>query len=147
MEHKEIVAELNNLIELCKDGQEGYREAADKAYSQELTTLFNKLAQQRAQAAAELQQEVIRLGVEPETTGSLAAAVHREWFKFKVAISDDVAAVRQSLLEECERGENYAKEQYETALKKRLPAPIREIVQKQHSAIVASLAQIREWKQ
>jgi len=31
---------LNNLIEICKDGQDGFRNAAEKVTNPELKTLF-----------------------------------------------------------------------------------------------------------
>ena len=68
------ISSLNDLIEICKDAQEGFRQAAEGVKNGELQTLFNTYAQQRAQFAAELQHEVLRLGGEPERTGSTVAA-------------------------------------------------------------------------
>ena len=52
------VSTLNNLIETCKDGEDGFRAAADGVKDSNLRTLFLTYSQQRAQFAAELQNEV-----------------------------------------------------------------------------------------
>ena len=65
-----VMSTLNNLIETCKDGENGFHTAADSVTNSQLRTLFNTYARQRAQFAAELQAEVRRLGGDPERTGS-----------------------------------------------------------------------------
>ena len=64
-DNDKVISTLNNLIETCKDGQDGFRQAAEGVKHTELKTLFLTYAQQRAQFAGELQSEVHRLGGTP----------------------------------------------------------------------------------
>jgi uncharacterized protein (TIGR02284 family) len=56
----DVVETLNDLIETCKDGENGFRECADNVTSPHLKTLFDTFARHCAQSAAELQAEVRR---------------------------------------------------------------------------------------
>src|SRR5436309_6642320 len=126
MDNDSVISTLNNLIETCKDGQNGFREAADGVKNGELKTLFLAYSQQRAQFAGELQNEVLRLGGDPEKTGSVAATLHSGWIDSKSAVTgEDEGAV----ITECERGEDSAVRNYEDALKEDLPANIRSIIE------------------
>ena len=84
------------------------------------------------QGAAELQSQVRSQGAQPETSGSAAGALHRGWISLREAISsrDDKA-----ILEECERGEDYAKAAYKKGLERNLPADIRAIVERQYQGV------------
>jgi uncharacterized protein (TIGR02284 family) len=105
MNRDEVIATLNELVETCKDGQDGFRTAAEGVKNAELATLFNTYSQQRGQFASELQNEVRRSGGDPEKTGSTAAALHRGWINIKSAVTgEDEGAV----ISECERGEDSA---------------------------------------
>lgn len=139
-DNDEVISTLNNLIETCKDGQDGFRTAAEGIKNSQLTTLFNSYSQQRAQFAAELQSEVRRLGGEPEGTGSTAAVLHRGWINIKSAVTgEDEAAV----ISECERGEDAAVEAYEEALETDLPNDVKSIVSRQFSQVKEAHDRIR----
>ena len=64
-ENEKLIATLNNLIETCKDGQNGFRAAAQGAHDEHLKMLFSRYAGQRAAFAADLQQVVRRHGGDP----------------------------------------------------------------------------------
>ena len=133
MDNDNVVSTLNNLIETCRDGQNGFKEAAENVKSPELKTFFNQIVLERSQFVGELQQEVQRLGSDPENTGSTAAAMHRVWMDIKGSLTgrDD-----QSILNECERGEDSAVEAYRDTLKdENLPTNIRSIVERQFRSI------------
>ena len=136
----DAISYLNNLIETCKDGQNGFQTAADGVQRSDLKTLFHTYAQQRAQFAAELQAEVRHLGGDPEKTGSVAATLHRGWINIKSVVTgkDDHAVIA-----ECERGEDSAVKNYEEALKANLPANVRSIIQRQFTQIKEAHDRIR----
>jgi uncharacterized protein (TIGR02284 family) len=135
------VSTLNNLIETCKDGQNGFQTAADGVRNGELKTLFHTYAQQRAQFAAELQAEVRRLGGDPEETGSIAAGLHRGWINIKSAVTGED---EKAVISECERGEDSAVRNYEDALgEEDLPQDIRSIVERQYTAVKEAHDRIR----
>ena len=129
------ISHLNELIETSKDGENGFRKAAQDTHSPELTALFNQGAQRCAEGARELRALVRSLGGDPEETGSVAAAVHRGWINVKEAVS---ARDDKAILEEVERGEDYAKAQYRKALDLDLPANVKTVVQRQYQGVLAN---------
>ena len=134
------ISTLNNLIETCKDGENGFRTAVDGVKNSELKTLFNTYSQQRAQFAAELQAEVRRLGGDPENTGSVAASLHRGWINIKSTVTgEDEGAI----ISECERGEDSAVRNYKDALNEILPANVQTIVQRQFTQVKEAHDRIR----
>jgi len=132
---------LNNLIETCKDGQDGFKTAAEGVEKSELKTLFYEFSQQRSTFVGELQNEVRRLGGDPQKTGSVAASLHRGWIDIKSAVTgkDDKAVVA-----ECERGEDSAVSNYKDALADQsLPADVRTVVERQYAAVQAAHDRVR----
>ena len=132
-EEKEVISTINNLIETLKDGQEGFKQAAEGVKDPQLKSLFNDYSLQRSRFATELQSEARVLGEsELETSSSAAGALHRAWINLKSAVSrgDDHA-----ILAECERGEDSAVEEYEKAMRDNLSASLREIVARHYAEI------------
>ena len=128
----EIRSTLNGLIETLKDGEQGFRESADKMKNTSYAATFRSIASERASAASELQAEVARLGGKPETSGSAGGALHRGWIGLKAALTGDSD---QGILEEAERGEDNAVKNYRDALSKDLPADIRGIIERQYRQV------------
>jgi uncharacterized protein (TIGR02284 family) len=140
IDNDDVVSTLNNLIETCKDGQNGFQTAADGVKNSELKTLFHTYSQQRAQFAGELQGEVRRLGGDPEQTGSVAATLHRGWIDIKSAVTGED---ENAVISECERGEDSAVSNYKDALNANLPADVRSIVERQYTHIKEAHDRIR----
>ena len=140
MERDDVVETLNDLIETCKDGEEGFRICAEDIRRADLKPMFEQAAMRCNEAAAELQAQVTRMGGKPERKGSLAGSAHRRWVDIKSAITgrDDKA-----VLEECERGEDVAKAAYQKALKKDLPADVRAIVERQYQGVLEHHDKVR----
>lgn len=130
--NSDIVSTLDNLIETCKDGQEGFKQAAEGVERSDLKSLFFEFSQQRAHFAGELQEIVQKLGEEPTTSGSTAGALHRGWINIKSAVTgkDELA-----VLNECERGEDSAKNTYKDALEDPLPNYIADVVRNQYESV------------
>lgn len=133
MSNDDVISTLNELIETCKDGQEGFRQAAEGVERSDLKSLFFEFSQQRAHFAGELQSVVQSLGGDPETSGSTAGALHRGWINLKSALT---GKDEKAILNECERGEDSAKETYQDALEEQLPSNVLEIVQNQYESIL-----------
>ncbi len=131
---------INGLIEICKDGQEGFRDASENVKHSDLKTLFSGYSLQRSKFAGELQQLVIGLGEEPEATSSIVSAIHRGWIDLKAAFTK---GSDHAILVECERGEDYAVSAYRDALAEDLPANIRETVAMQSAAVQSAHDDIR----
>jgi uncharacterized protein (TIGR02284 family) len=128
MDNDKAVSTLNNLIETLKDGEQGFRTAADGLKDPQTKSLFQQYSRERGQMAQELQSEVRRLGGDPETSGSVSGSAHRGWMNMKSAITGKDDA---SIIAEAERGEDVAKKAYEEASRADLPPTARPIVQQQ----------------
>lgn len=89
---KSIASVLNSLIETCKDGQEGFRSAAESVKSADFKEFFSELSMQRQQFADELQRLVLGLGEEVETSGSFGGTLRRGWMDLKAAITSPTSA-------------------------------------------------------
>ena len=75
------------------------------------------------------------LGGDPEDSGSISGAMHRGWINIKSVVTGrDEAAI----LNECERGEDVAKESYKQAMEMELPGYIREVVENQYQGVLAA---------
>jgi len=136
----EVRSTLNDLIQTLKDGEEGFRSAAEHASSSSLRSKFQEFEAQRADFAGELQSLVATMGEEPAKSGSTAGAIHRGWIGLKSAITgnDDHA-----ILAEAERGEDSAVKNYRDALSKNLPSETRAMIDLQYREIQAAHNQIR----
>src|SRR5260370_32720869 len=85
----EVISVLNDLIETCKDAEQGFRTAAEgvgKEGDAELRTLLNAHAQQRARFAADLQNEVLHLGGDPSKTGHGSGSFQPRWINLKAGV-------------------------------------------------------------
>lgn len=133
--HEKITPILNELIETSNDGNKGFTKAAEDTHSTELRAMFTEGARRCAQGASELQNLVRELGGSPDRGGSVTGALHRGWVSVKEAVMkrDD-----QAILEEVERGEDYAKEAYRKALEQDLPAAVQAVVQRQYQGVLAN---------
>jgi uncharacterized protein (TIGR02284 family) len=140
MANDSVITTLNNLIETCKDGQEGFQQAAEGVKDSSLKSLFYEYSQQRSQFVGELQGLVRELGGDPETSSSVAGALHRGWINIKSAVTgqDDAA-----ILNECERGEDVAKSAYKDALAADLPSNVTSVIQQQATLVQQAHDRIR----
>lgn len=146
LDNEKTVSILNELLETCKDREQGFRTAADAVENSELQALFTSYAEQSAKFATELNAEVRRLGGDPEKSGSAAGVLHRGWMNIKSAVtSGDEGAI----ISECERGEDSAIKAYEDALES-LSSDVRLLVEQQYTQVKAAHDSLRSlelsWK-
>jgi uncharacterized protein (TIGR02284 family) len=141
MQNDKAISVLNNLIETAKDGEQGFKTAAEGLTDAQTKALFNEYSRQRAQMARELQDEVRKLGGDPEKAGSTAGALHRGWIDIQAAVT---GKDQQAIVAEAERGEDVAKNAYDEALKEPLPAPAQTVVQQQAAKVRAAHDRVRE---
>lgn len=92
-------------------------------------------------AAAALSELVRKEGGVPATTTTASGALHRGWLNVKTAVAGNTDRV---VLEECERGEDVAKNAYQKALGKDLPESARLVVDQQYRGVITNLAQIKK---
>ena len=143
MDRDDVIGTLNDLVETCKDGEEGFRTCAGSVKNPQLKTFFEQKAERCRIGAAQLQQKVRELGGDPERSGSMTGAAHRFWVNIRSSISgmDDHA-----ILDECERGEDAAKRAYEEALQEDLPADVRTLIGKQYREVKMNHDSVRDMR-
>ncbi|WP_407315183.1 ferritin-like domain-containing protein [Pseudomonas sp. nanlin1] len=137
---KKVISTLNDLIETCKDGQEGFKSCAEDVKNPELKALFLKHSQECAASASELQAEVRALGGDPETSTSVAGDLHRRWVDVKSVFT---GKDEEAVLNEAERGEDVALKAYKKALEEGLPANILTIVERQLQGVQRNHDQVK----
>jgi uncharacterized protein (TIGR02284 family) len=103
--------------------------------------LLRQWSIQRAQFAAELEGEVRQLGGTPAKTGSVSAAFHRGWMNIKSIVT---GGSDEAIIDECERGEDTALENYQRVLKNNLPPNVLPVVKHQFMEIKRSHDRIRD---
>ncbi len=132
---------IRDLVEACRDGATGYLHAAGVAKDARLKSYFEQQSLERNRMLQELKQEMVKLGEkDPDTSGSVAALVHRMWFSVKA----DVGMGDEAILNSVELGEDKAKDAYQKALQGNLPDNIRQIVSNQAASVRAAHDRVRD---
>jgi uncharacterized protein (TIGR02284 family) len=146
-DRKHAIGTLKGLVEICRDGQEGFREAAENIENNEYKVVFQNYAQQRGMFASELESEIRRLGGDEDTSNlegmwnDVVGAAHRTWLNLKAAITSGDA---KAILNECETGEDAAVRAYQSALDDReVPLEISSLIRNQYAAVKEAHDRIR----
>jgi len=135
-DHSGVDDVLRDLINTCRDGEKGFREAAEHAKRPDLKSMFLEVSRERASFAQELQSQWASLnpGKHEKEEGHVVGTLHRAWIETKTALG----AGDQAILEWLEQGEDYAKGKYEKALSTGLPAGLLAIVRRQSQSVMAT---------
>jgi uncharacterized protein (TIGR02284 family) len=135
MSDREIVSTLNELMEVSRDGENGFARAARDSRDPALINVFGDSERSCREAAEELQDAVRMLGGRDEEGGSTKAAGHRGWSNLK-----NVTSTRDNrvILDECEKAEDYARSRYAGAMKLNWPASLRVVIERQYQAVIAN---------
>jgi uncharacterized protein (TIGR02284 family) len=141
MENAEVIATLNNLAEISRDGEKGFATAADDVQDPQLKTIFRTAAERCADGARELETQITEMGGEPAHSGSTFGAFHRAWTSLKSMLT---GRSDKAILEEVERGEDVAKKAYEEAMAKPLPPQVRVIVNRQYRGVRENHDRVRD---
>ena len=140
--YQKSISILNDLVETCKDGQQGFATAAKDAKDAELGRVFSHYAEQRGNYIRELQQRIRALGGDPDKHGSVSGSFHRGWINLKSAISSNEP---HAVLAECERGEDAAVSNFRDALQETdLDTESRALVQRQSAGVQEAHDRIKE---
>lgn len=131
---------LKDLIETFRDGERGFALATRDNREPGIDDLLRDGEEWCRSAAIELQEQVRRLGAMAEDSRPARAPTFRGWVSFKaVPISRDTKLI----LEECERGVDYAQSRYQAAMVFELPESAREIVERQYQRLIAIQGRVR----
>lgn len=135
---------LNSLIKTTLDSVQGFEDAAGHTDSARFGSFFADMATKRRQVAGRLQDEVRRLGGNPEDDSSLAAAAHRTFMDLKHAITgrDDKAVI-----DEVERGEDYLKGKFDAALEDANLSPeVKAVILEAYASVREGHDTVSNWK-
>ena len=111
--HSDKISDLNTLIATTIDSMNGYENSAKDIDNQRFAEIFRQRANERQSVVEELRSEVRRLGGNPEDDGSFIGKAHQRFEDLKAAIT---GKDEKSIINEVERGEDYLKGKFETAL-------------------------------
>jgi uncharacterized protein (TIGR02284 family) len=140
MDENNVATVIEKLAEICKDGEKGYKDAAEHSKRSDLKAFFTAQSSERGHFARELQAILMKLGkTEKKESGTVAGALHRAWIDTKVGLG----AGDKSILESVEKGEDEAKEAYQEALRASLPTDVSEIVGRQARNIQSAHDQVK----
>jgi len=111
--HSDQISTLNTLIATTIDSVTGYENSAKDIDNERFREIFRQRADERQRVVEDLRSEVRRLGGDPEDGGSFMGKTHQRFEDLKAAITggDD-----KSIINEVERGEDYLKGKFESAL-------------------------------
>lgn len=142
--NEKVIGVLKKLIETCRDGQNGYREAAEHTKSPQIRQFFNQQSIERAQFAGELENELIHLGIHnPEHRGTLSGAFHRAWFDLK----EKVTGRDDSILDSVATGEDRATHAYEEVLQTgHLPVNLYNLIRRQAVHVIDAHNRVRDMR-
>ena len=132
MDNDKVISTLNRLIETVKDGEQGFKTAADGLTDAQTKSVFQQYSRDRAEMARELQAEVRKLGGDPDKGGSVSGTLHRGWINIKSAVTGKSDS---SIIAEAERGEDVAKKEFQNALTESLPPSTFALVQQQSARV------------
>jgi len=112
-EHSETISTLNTLIATTIDSITGYEDSAQNIDNERFREIFRQRANERQQVVESLRAEVRRLGGNPEDDGSFLGKAHQRFEDLKAAVT---GRDEKAIINEVERGEDYLKDKFETAL-------------------------------
>jgi len=143
----ELVEVLNDLIRINNDRVVGYERAIkeSKDLDVDLIAIFNQMADQSRKYTAELTQQVTRLGGDPASDTTISGKVYRVWMDLKSAIT---GKDRETILGNCEYGEDVAQRAYEAALESDayMSTEIRQLITSQKGDLKTSHDLIKKYR-
>ena len=143
-EHSESISTLNTLIATTTDSINGYEKSAGEIKDQRLQEIFRQRASDRQQVVQKLREEVRRLGGEPDDSGSFMGKAHQAFEGLKSAVT---GGDEKSIIDEVERGEDYLKGKFETALDAdTLSGDARSVVEQCYQSVKSGHDQISQLK-
>ena len=144
MDSQGEISTLNTLTATLIDSVTGYEDAATNADGNRFQEIFRTRAQERNRLVDDLRAEVRRLGGNPEDDGSFLGKTHQRFLDLKAAVTgrDD-----QAVINEVERGEDYLKEKFESALNgDTLSGDSRSVVERVYQSVRSGHDQISQIK-
>jgi uncharacterized protein (TIGR02284 family) len=131
------------LIEICRDGQQGFEAAANAVSDVKLKAEFMHHSRERGEFAKIFSSVLGKLGYEPPKHGTASGAVHRGWIHMLNMKPGDS---KHSVLAACERGEDSAVKAYTEAMEAMLTGRIGELIAAQYLVVRSTHDRIRQMR-
>jgi len=124
----------NTLIATTLDSMKGYKEASEDSETAN-AAFFCEMADERSKVASTLQAHVASLGGDPEDDSTVSGALHRGFMNLRELVS---ARDEKAIVAEVERGEDYIKAKYSTALEDGDVSPqTKAVIEQAYASIVS----------
>jgi uncharacterized protein (TIGR02284 family) len=137
---EKVESALRELIEMLHGGQEGYLEFGARLHDPRAKRLFLAETQRRAKYAAELENELHRMGVhDVKEVASRAAKLRHLWGEVQAHLAGD----QKALMSAAEKSDEIAMKAYANALKQELPLPLRQMLDRQLAHIQRSHDEVK----
>lgn len=141
---KEIANNLNQLLEKNYDAEKGYKDAADKVQNTRMKQFLEEQAQLRYDFGHQIKSEIKAFDGEVDKGGSVKGSMHRAWMDLKSAVTSDK---EENVMEEVQRGEQSAIEEYNEVINKsNLPATTKDVLTKQRDKIQQAQQSAKNWE-
>jgi len=137
---EDVIATLNDALNDARDGELGFTEAAAHTGTPALKEFFVRRASGCRDDAAELQQQLAKLGGEADESGRVSAAAHRVWLQIRGLFG---GAGDETILAECERAEGAALAHLRKALQQNLPGEVHGLILRQYESTQRSHDMVR----
>ncbi len=142
-DHSAEITTLNTLTTTLIDSVNGYENSAKDIESERFREIFRQRADERQQAVELMRNEIRRLGGNPEDSGSTLGKLHQRFEDLKAAIT---GGDEKAIINEVERGEDYLKEKFETALNGDTLSESRPVVEQAFQSVRSGHDQIAQLK-
>jgi uncharacterized protein (TIGR02284 family) len=137
---KKVEVALHELIDRLRAEQEGFRDLGHRLQNEQAKRFFLEETQRRAEYAAELENELHRMGVhDVKEDISRASKARLLWGE----IQANLAGGQKALLSTAEKFDEATLKIYAAALKEELPLPLREMLDRQQAHLRRSQDQSR----
>ena len=135
---------LNDLLTKNYDAEQGYKKAAEIVENPNLKQFFESQAQNRYDFGHELKTEIRNTGGTPDKGTSFKGDAHRTWMSIKDTFTSND---EENILEEVERGEKSAVEEYQEVISDTtLPPTTQRLLTKQISNIESALQKVKSFE-
>ena len=144
MQDKSVKKDLNHVLDICYDGCEGYKKAAESLENNEAGTVLRRLSQQRKLFAEELKNDARDLGYELDDSGTVKGFFHRNWMDDKSKISGNDTS---TVIDTAKTGEHNALDTYDEAINnEKMPDYIKEKLKNQRELVRGAIDQLESFK-
>ena len=143
---KAVQGTLRTLIQLNRESEKGFRVAAECVSNRGLKVLLKSCAQQHAEFAQELEEELAQMGERPSQRTTPLALLHRGWIIIKATMTAGPQDTERVVLAECSRGGRYILDAYRSALALELPSELADRLRQQQEELASIHQQIEELK-